>query len=68
MEGVRLGQAPQEELTRPLRLGLGRRPPVGPHLLKLVVHIEPDPGEESSVSPALPPTPALLCPLPGEAR
>ena len=70
-----LGRAPQEELRGPLGLRLGPWPPVGLHLLKLVVHVEPDPGGESGVSPSCHPTRSALslnpqiCPaFPGEAR
>lgn len=42
-EGAELGQAPQEEELLRLGLGPGARPPVGLHLLKLVIHIEPNP-------------------------
>lgn len=55
-----LGRAPQEELRGPLGLRLGPWPPVGLHLLKLVVHVEPDPGGESGISPPCRPTRRVL--------
>lgn len=64
LDGVRLWQASQEEPRGPLRLGMGpgQWPTVGLHLLKLIVHIEPDPGEQSSVSSACPHAPAARHP------
>lgn len=65
-----VGQASQVELLGLLSAGLGpgECPLVGLHLLKLIVHIEPDPAGESSVSPALPhPSAALPPPCPWTA-
>lgn len=55
-EVARLRPASQGQLSGLRRLGLGPggRALVGLHLLKLVIHIEPDPAGDSSVSPTLP--------------